>query len=286
MVHKTRVRISRHSGMRMRRQFKDRVVIVTGGSRGIGRRIANRLAGRGAKVALVGRTQSDLQNAAETIRQAGGIAEPIAVDLTKTDARKHVVETVKKQFGGIDGLVNAAGVAAHGPFETGTEEITRTLMEINFFAAAEMIRECTPSLIESAKKGLQPVVLNVGSVVSRFGLPGVTDHAASKHAVIGLTEAIRCEYSRLGIDILFAAPGVVRTDESAKHLLRDEFLIPVDFSAGNDPDIVAEEIIRAMERNQTETYIGRDAWWLNFGRRCGPRIMRRIMWRKYGVRNH
>ena len=220
---------------------------------------------------------------AKEIRDAGGTCEPFSADLTDPISRNLVVKATVEKFGGIDGLVNVAGVAAHGPFESGLETLNRQLMEINFFATTEMSRLCTPPLIESAAKHRQPVIMNVGSVVSRFGFPGVTDHAASKHALIGFIESVRVEFVRFGIDVLFAAPGIVKTDETAKHLLRDEFLIPVDFTKGNDPEYVAERIIQAMERNKTESYIGRDAWWVNIGRRIGPRILRKMIWRKYGI---
>jgi NAD(P)-dependent dehydrogenase (short-subunit alcohol dehydrogenase family) len=267
----------------MRRTFQDRVVLVTGASRGIGRRIAGRLAARGAKLALVGRTAADLQDAAREITSSGGTAEAFPADLTDPQARSRVVESTAERFGGIDGLVNAAGVAAHGPFESGTEQVLRAVMEINFFATAEMTRLVVPHLIESASRRRQPVVMNVASVVGRFGFPGVSEHSASKHALIGLTESLRCEFVRYGIDVLVAAPSVVKTDDMGSHLLRNEPLVPVDFDAGMDPDAVAEQIVVAMERNKDESYLGRQAWWVNLGRRMGPRVLRKVMWRKYGV---
>ena len=268
----------------MRRQFKDRIVIVTGASRGIGRRISLKLALRGAMVVLVGRTQSELNSLAAEICMSNGQCHSIAADLTDPAARERVVKTAVEKFNGIDGLVNAAGVAAHGPFESGTETVLRTIMEINFFAAAELIRLCVVPMTESAVKNRQPVVMNIASVVGRFAIPGVSEHSASKHALIGFSESLRCEFVRYGIDVLVAAPSVVKTDDTGSHLLRNEPLVPIDFSEGMDPEIVAEQIIDAMERNKTESYIGKQAWWVNFGRRCGPRIMRRVMWRKYGIR--
>jgi short-subunit dehydrogenase len=267
----------------MRRSFQDRVVIVTGASRGIGRRVAGRLAARGAKVALVGRTGADLEAALKDIRSAGGTAEALAADLTDSEARAWVVAETAKRFGRIDGLVNAAGVAAHGPFATGTEAVNRAVMEINFFAAAEMMRLVIPHLIESAASGNRPVILNVGSVVSRFGIPGVSEHSASKHALLGLSEAVRCEVARFGIDVLVAAPSIVKTDDTQSHLLRDEPVVPIDFAQGMDADDVAERIVKSMERGTKEAYLGKQSWWVNVGRRVGPRVLRKVMWRKYGI---
>lgn len=267
----------------MRRTFQDRVVIVTGASRGIGRRVAGRLAARGAKVALVGRTASDLADAAREIGSAGGTCEAFPADLTDPQARARTVEAVAERFGGIDGLVNAAGVAAHGPFESGTEAVLRAVMEVNFFAAAELTRLVVPHLIESASNRRQPVVMNIASVVSRFGIPGVSEHSASKHALIGFSESLRCEFVRFGIDVLVAAPSVVKTDDMGSHLLRNEPLVPINFETGMDPATVAEQIVVAMERNRAESYLGRQAWLVNVGRRVGPRVLRKMMWRKYGI---
>jgi short-subunit dehydrogenase len=267
----------------MRRTFTDRVYLVTGASRGIGRRVAIRLAARGAAVGLVGRSANDLSETARIIRDANGRGEVIPADLTDPAARERAIAIVKSKFGQLDGLVNSAGVAAHGEFESGTEAVLRAVMEINFFAAAEMIRLAVPLLRESAKANRQPVVMNVASLVGRFGMPGISEHSASKHAIVGLCEALRVEFVRYGIDVLMAAPSIVKTDDHEKHLLREAPVPSVDFEKGIDPEAVADEIVKAIERNKAESYIGRLAWWVNVGRRVGPRGLRKILWRRFGV---
>jgi NAD(P)-dependent dehydrogenase (short-subunit alcohol dehydrogenase family) len=267
----------------MNRTFQDRVFIVTGASRGIGKRIAIKLAGRGGKIVAVGRSVNDLQDTAKVIQDGNGQCLPVVADLTQPDARENVINQALATFPFIDGLVNSAGVAAHGEFESGTEDVLRKVMEINFFSAAEMIRLCVPAMQKSAHEKRQPVVMNIASLVGRFGMPGISEHSASKHALIGLTESLRVEFVRYGIDVLLAAPSIVKTDNHDAHLLRSEPVPSVDFEKGIDPDYVAEEIIKAIAGNKTESYIGRLAFWVNMGRRLGPRMLRKVLWRRFGV---
>ena len=283
IAHASSLSPKRYTMPTMTRTFPDRCYLVTGASRGIGRRIAIRLANRGARVALVGRTRSDLEETARTIESAGGQAVVIPADLTDPPARERVIASVLAAWGQLDGLVNAAGVAAHGEFSTGTEEVLRQVMEINFFAAAEMIRLAVPALTASGKAGRQPVVMNVASLVGRFGMPGISEHSASKHALVGLTESLRCEFVRYGIDVLLSAPSIVKTDNHDAHLLRSDPIPSVDFEKGIDPDMVAEAIVTAIARNQSESYIGRLAFWVNMGRRLGPRMLRKVLWRRFRV---
>lgn len=283
IAHASSLSPKRYTMPTMTRTFPDRVYLVTGASRGIGRRIAIKLATRGARVALVGRTPSDLEETARSIESTGGQSVVIPADLTDSSARERVIASTLAAWGQLDGLVNAAGVAAHGEFSTGTETVLRQVMEINFFAAAEMIRLAVPALTASGKAGRQPVVMNVASLVGRFGMPGISEHSASKHALVGLTESLRCEFVRYGIDVLLTAPSIVKTDNHEAHLLRSDPIPSVDFEKGIDPDMVAEAIVTAIARNQSESYIGRLAFWVNMGRRLGPRMLRKVLWRRFRV---
>lgn len=264
----------------MRRELKDRVVLLTGASRGIGRRLADRLVAKGAKVALIARSADALARVESDLNQGGGDVLAVPADLTKPADRERVVDAVVKRFGGLDVLINGAGVAAYGPFETGTEELSRTIMEINFFAAAELIRLCHPHLLKSAAAGRCPAVLNLTSVAGRVGTPGVSEHSASKFALVGLTEALRAEFVRYDIDVLMVHPGLVQSDDLDRHLLRDEPMIAFDFRKATPPEVVADGIVAALEAGKREATIGRTAWWACFGKRMAPRFLRVVMRRK------
>jgi NAD(P)-dependent dehydrogenase (short-subunit alcohol dehydrogenase family) len=264
----------------MRRELRDKVVLVTGASRGIGRRVADRLVAKGAKVGLVARSAAALETAERDLRAAGGEALALPADLTVPADRERVVAAVVGRFGGLDVLINGAGVAAYGPFATGTEEVLRTVMEVNFFAAVELIRLCQPHLLKSATAGRRPAVLNLTSVAGRVGTPGVSEHSASKFALVGFTEALRGEFARYDIDVLMVHPGLVQSDDLEQHLLRDEPMLAFDFRRATPPGVVADGLVAALEAGSREKAIGRLAWWACFGKRMAPRFLRVIMRRK------
>lgn len=264
----------------MVRELRDRVVLVTGASRGIGRRVALRLARDGAKLALTARSTDELEKLCQEIRSANGTAEQFPADLTNADARQRLAESVVAHYGGLDVLVNAAGVASFGEFASSTPEIVRQVTEVNFFAAAEMIRVCQPYLTESYRRGpsnWRPAILNVASICGRCGIPSLPEHCGSKHAMVGLTEALRGEFVRFGIDVLLVLPGVVRSDDLNRHLLRNEGKIYLNFEGAQPPEEVAESVAISLRRNRTEAAVGFVSWWVWFGKRFFPRVPRWVM---------
>lgn len=264
----------------MRRDLRGRTVLITGASRGIGRRVALRLARDGARLAVTARSADELAKLVGEARAAGAEAEAFVADLTDPAGRGKLVADVVARFGGLDVLVNAAGVASFGEFSTSTPDILRTVLEINFFAAAEMIRLCQPHLTASYERGpagWRPAVLNVASICGRCGIPSLPEHCASKHALVGLTEALRGEFERFGIDVLLVLPGVVRSDDLHRHLLRNEGRIYLNFDGAQPPEEVAEAVARSLARNRTEAAVGFVSWWVWFGKRFVPRVPRWVM---------
>jgi NAD(P)-dependent dehydrogenase (short-subunit alcohol dehydrogenase family) len=264
----------------MRRSLEGRSILLTGASRGIGRRVAERLARLGANLTVTARSRDELDRLVEEIRQTGGTAEAVVADLTDPGQREQLVQSAVERFGGLDVLINCAGVASFGEFSTSTPDVLRRIMEINFFVPADLIRLCQPHLAESATLGRQPAVVNVASICGRAGIPSFPEHCASKHALVGLTEAIRAEFARYDIDILLVLPGLVKTDDMNRHLLRNEGRIDLDYSRAETPENVADGVVKSLLRNTRERATGWIGWWVWFGRRAWPRGIRRIMRRK------
>jgi short-subunit dehydrogenase len=267
----------------MRRDLRGRVVLITGASRGIGRRACERLAKLGAKLALTARSVDDLTKVVGEARVAGSKAEAFPGDLTNPDDRVRIVRDVVSRFGSLDVLVNCAGVCSFGEFSTSTETIVRRVMEVNFFAQAELIRLVQPHLLESActvGEGWRPAVVNVASICGRWGIPSMSEHCASKHAFVGLTEALRGEFERYGIDILLVLPGLVRSDDLNRHLLRNDGKIYLDFEGAQPSDEVAAAVVRGLIRNRTEAAVGFVSWCVWMLRRLFPRGVRFFMQRK------
>jgi short-subunit dehydrogenase len=267
----------------MRRNLRGRVILVTGASRGIGRRAAERLAKLGARLALTARSTEDLAKVVAECKAAGAEAEAFPGDLTKPDDRARIVADAAARFGGLDVLINCAGVCSFGEFSTSTEEIVRKVLEVNFFAQAEMIRVAQPHLLKSgatARDGWQPAVVNVASICGRWGIPSMSEHCASKHAFVGLTEALRGEFQRYGIDVLLVLPGLVRSDDLNRHLLRNDGKIYLNFEGAQPPDEVAADVVKCLTKNRTEKVSGWVSWWVWLGRRMFPRGVRFFMQRK------
>jgi short-subunit dehydrogenase len=259
----------------MVREVRGLRVLVTGASGGIGRCVAEQLADQGARVALAARSADTLTQLAHSLSARGADVIAVPADVTADADRRRLLETIVARFDGLDALVNNAGVGSFGHFAGSTEAIARQVMEVNFFAPAELIRLAIPYLT----RGRQPVIVNVASMCGRRGLPAWLEYSASKFALCGLTEALRGEMARFDIDVLLVLPGLTRTD-LGRHLLRNEGRMNIDFASGMPPEEVSGQIVRALQRNWTETVLGREAHWLLRLNRFLPRLLDRLLARK------
>jgi short-subunit dehydrogenase len=259
-----------------RRKLQDRRALVTGASSGIGRALALELARHGADLILLARRGDRLAEVADQIRRLGRRAEIVVGDVTDPAARLQAIQTAQEKFGGLDLLVNNAGVAAHGRFVSAQADRMRPIMEVNFFAPAELIREAMPLLLE----GRQPIVVNVGSILGKRGCPHKSEYSASKFALHGFSEALRAELTPFGIDVLVVVAGPTDT-EHFDHLLEDQGELPWGDPRRASPERVARSIVRAIERDRREVVTSCRGWFLVTLNRFFPRLVDGIMAR-YG----
>jgi NAD(P)-dependent dehydrogenase (short-subunit alcohol dehydrogenase family) len=180
--------------------IQGRTAIVTGATAGIGRALAGHFAREGVKLVLSGRREDRLR---EVVAATGGVA--VAGDVTDRDVRDKIVAACE---GRADILVNNAGYGEPGPVETVPEAEYRRQMEVNLFAGAELIRSVLP-LMRRQRWGR---IVNVSSVAGRFGYPLFGWYCASKHALEGLSDALRLEAAPWGIRVVLVEPGPVRTE--------------------------------------------------------------------------
>ena len=259
-----------------RRRLQDQRALVTGASGGIGRAIAIELARAGVDQVLVARREDKLAAVADEVRQLGRRAEIVVGDVTDANTRHRALEVARERLGGLDILVNNAGVSAHGRFADADPGRLRPIMETNFFAPVELIREALPLL----KAAPQPIVVNIGSVLGQRGCPHKSEYAASKFALRGFSESLRAELVPLGIDVLMVTAGPTDT-EFFQHLLEEHGELPWGEGQPVSPERVARATIRAMERGRHEIIPSWRGWFLSIANRLFPRLVDRAMAR-YG----
>jgi short-subunit dehydrogenase len=217
-------------------------VAVTGGGRGIGRATARALAQEGARVAI-GDLDAPLADtvAAELPGSIGA-----SVDVTRRGSFAAFLGTVADRLGPIDVLVNNAGVLHVGPFMDEDDDLTRRQVDVNLHGTILGMKLVLPAMVA---RGCGHVV-NVASTAARAGIAREAVYSATKHAVLGLSEAVRSELRGTGVDLSVVLPGLVRTDLAAGTLGARG--VPV-----LAPEDVAEAIVAAIRRPRFEVYVPR-----------------------------
>lgn len=195
----------------MNRNIKQNRILLTGASSGIGYALAVELASQGASLLLVARRENRLRELVEKIeREVENHAKILflAGDITDSQVQKQTIETVVREFGGLDVLINNAGVGATSSVETADMQTVRQLMEVNYFAAFSLTQLAIPLLRRSKN---QPMIVFLSSVVGFRGVPHFGAYGAAKFAVSGLSESLRAELAE-EIDVLLVSPGTTRTE--------------------------------------------------------------------------
>jgi short-subunit dehydrogenase len=190
-----------------RREISGLRTIVTGATSGIGRALVMELVRRGAKVVALGRRGDRLQSLESEIASSERYCY-IMGDVTRHEDRLAALEMARREFGGLDCLVNNAGIGALGRFDAADESRLRRVMEVNLFAPAEFIREALPML----KEGSRPIIVNIGSVLGHRAMPEKSEYCASKFALHGFSDALRAELAPQGIDVLLVSPSTTASE--------------------------------------------------------------------------
>lgn len=269
----------------MRRDLAGLRVIVTGASSGIGYALAEQLVESGANVVALARRKERLQQLAAALPAAAvDRFRWIAGDVTDAALRRQAIELCEQTWGGLDALVNNAGIGGHGSFAAADEARLRKIMEVNFFAPAEFIRQALPAL----RRGRTPIVVNVGSVLGHRAVPGKSEYSASKFAMHGLSDALRIELGREGIDLLLVSPSTTASEffdvampTTADGGAESEKMRRERTFGAMTPEKVAQRIVTAMRKGKREIILspgGKALVW--FDRLCPP-LMDWVL-RKFG----
>ncbi len=192
-------------------KLQDKVAIVTGSTRGIGRAIAEELAQQGAKVVVSGRNKALAEEVVAAIQQKGGQAIAVMADVSKLVDAQNLVKETLDTWGRIDILVNNAGITRDNLLLRMSEEEWDTVMQVNLKGAFN----CTKSVARQMMKQRQGRIINITSVVGEMGNAGQANYAASKAGLIGFTRSVARELASRNITCNAIAPGYIQTDMTA-----------------------------------------------------------------------
>jgi short-subunit dehydrogenase len=225
--------------------LKGKRVLLTGATGGLGQALATELAKKGAQLALVGRDPVKLNQLKSVLEKTATNVTTITADLSEAGANIYIVETAKQQMGGIDILINNAGVLDFTKFEQQSDARIAQMLHTNVTAPIQLTHAVIADFI--AKN--QGHIVFVGSIFGSLGFPYFATYCASKFAIHGFSQSLRRELLGSNIGITYIAPRGIKTG-----------------SQMDSPDIVAKRIIQALEKEQQEVFIGQTQSffaWLN-----------------------
>lgn len=237
--------------------FQDKVVWITGASSGLGEALAIELAKEKSRIVISARRENELnrvkKECSQFIPEKDVLVLPMDVGALR-DADLEVKKVIEK-FGGMDVLINNAGIAQRSLVFNTPPEVERKIMEVNFWGAVIL----TKAVLKEMRKLKRGNVAVISSVMGKFGYPGASAYAASKHALIGYFESLRFEEMRNNIRVHLIYPGYIRTNVSLnavnekgeKHAKMD-----AGQESGMSPAAAAKKVISAIRRNRRETFFG------------------------------
>jgi short-subunit dehydrogenase len=234
-------------GMGQRRKIAGARILITGASQGIGRALVDLGSRVGARVLAAARSEGLLQELAAEVQSRGGLVHTVVADVTSAEDRQKMVAAAQQHLGGLDILINNAGIGATGHFADAAPDRLRKIMEVNFFGLTETTRAFLPLL----RQGERPAIVNISSIAGKRGIPARSEYSASKFAVQGFSEALRAEVAKDGIDVVVVCPGLTQTNFS-QNMLEQKALIPMDHLRGMTAEQVARATLKAVASGKHE----------------------------------
>lgn len=240
-------------------EFAGRVVVVTGGSRGLGLVLARQLIDAGAKVAICARTAEDVQTAAEELRQRGGTVMGLTCDVRNRDQVRAMIAQVLDRWGQVDVLFNVAGIIEVGPFDAMTLDDFHEAMDTNCWGALHTVLEVLPAM----RRQRWGRIVNVASIGGKRAVPHLLPYDVSKFALVGLSTGLRTELAKDGILVTTVSPSLMRTGSPRNALFkgrhRQEYAwfsvsgsLPL---ASISAERAADQILRACQNGDGDVYI-------------------------------
>jgi 3-hydroxybutyrate dehydrogenase len=210
-------------------EFKDKVVVITGGSKGIGKALALAFGKQGAKVAISARGKEELQAVAKEINAAGGQALAIVCDVSDKAQIAKMADEVHEKFGVVDVLVNNAGIAPSNKFLNHPDEMWQQVMDVNLTGPYLVSKAFLPKMVERGQGGR---VINMASIASKVPQAYTIAYVTSKHGLLGFTRTLALEMNKYGITVNAICPGYVDTPmvDKGMQLIKEKTGTPVEAS--------------------------------------------------------
>lgn len=207
------------SRRRSSHSFAGKVVVITGGSRGLGLAMAEEFGRRGARLVLTARDAQELQRAVEQLVRNGAVSSEahvltVVADLRRQEDAERMIEQATRQFGRVDVLVNNAGIITVGPLENQTAEDFREVMDSNFFTGLY----CTLAVLPQMLQRREGAIANITSIGGKIAVPHLLPYTASKFAAVGFSEGLAAEMHAKGIRVTTVVPGLMRTGSHSNAL--------------------------------------------------------------------
>jgi NAD(P)-dependent dehydrogenase (short-subunit alcohol dehydrogenase family) len=233
-----------------------KVVLITGGSRGLGLAIAREFVSLGCRVAICARDEAELDRAAQDLRHRGGSVLTVVCDVVDRDQVSQMVQRVRDEFGQIDVLVNNAGVISVGPIETQTVDDFREAMDVMFWGQVNTILAVLPEM----KHRRNGWIANVSSIGGKVSVPHLVPYSCAKFASTGLSEGLTAEVAKDGIHVTTVIPGLMRTGSHVNAFFKGDHKAEYTwFSLSATSPLssisarrAARSIVRAIRRGQSE----------------------------------
>ena len=254
-----------------------RVVVLTGAAGGSGTALARRLAAAGARVALLDLDAAGAEALAAELGRTSALAR--RCDVTSLDECRSAIETVVERWGGVDVLVNNAGITHLGPFAQTEVEVIRRVVDVNLLGAVNATKAALGSLLE--RRGQIIVISSVAGVAP---LATRTGYAAAKHALHGFFDSLRAEHRDDGLRVLVVCPSFVDTPIGDHALGGDGGVAPPEARTGAEepmaPDDLARAVLAAAERDRRLLLVPGEARLAYWTARLAPRLYERLMLRR------
>lgn len=196
--------------------MKDKVVIITGGTSGIGKALAVQFGIRGSKILVTGRDKTELDKTIWELTDQGITITAFQADVSKEEDNRRMAEEAIRKYGRIDILINNAGISMRALFEEVELDVIRKVMDINFYGVVYATKYCLPEI-----KKNNGSIIGISSIAGFRGLPGRAGYSASKFALNGFLEVLRTELLKTGVHVLTACPGFTSTNIRKKSLVKD-----------------------------------------------------------------